>query len=58
MSQRRKVVAASLSSILLSEPLHSEIPAALTVRFNSPYRRGLSLSSQAILNLCLPFVSL
>jgi hypothetical protein len=34
------------------------VPAALTARFNSPYRRGLSLSSQAILSLCLPFVSL
>jgi hypothetical protein len=34
------------------------VPAELTVRFNSPYRRGLSLSSQAILNLCLPIVSL
>ena len=34
------------------------VPAALTARFNSPYRRGLSLSSQAILNLCLPLVSL
>ena len=34
------------------------MPAALTARFNSPYRRGLFLSSQAIRNLCLPFVSL